>query len=69
MMSRAMIHARVAVVGIGLYICDVSHSHRRTKRSFRPNLQSVRTTIDGENTRLRVCGKCLKAGKVQRVAA
>jgi large subunit ribosomal protein L28 len=29
----------------------------------------VRTTIDGENTRLRVCGKCLKAGKVQRVAA
>ncbi len=47
----------------------VSHSHRRTKRSFRPNLQSVRTTIDGENTRLRVCVKCLKAGKVQRVAA
>ena len=31
--------------------------------------QSVRTTIDGENTRLRVCVKCLKAGKVQRVAA
>ena len=28
----------------------------------------MRTTIDGENTRLRVCVKCLKAGKVQRVA-
>ena len=87
MMSRAMIHARVAVVGIELYICEVVCSacrvkpvtgyvkdltHQglsRTKRSFRPNLQSVRTTIDGENTRLRVCGKCLKAGKVQRVAA
>ena len=26
-------------------------------------------TVDGENTRLRVCVKCLKAGKVQRVAA
>ena len=72
-----MIHARVAVVGIELYICEVVCSacrvkpavDRRTKRSFRPNLQSVRTTSDGENTRLRVCGKCLKAGKVQRVAA
>ena len=50
-------------------VCGKGPQHRRTKRSFRPNLQSVRTTIDGENTRLRVCGKCLKAGKVQRVAA
>ena len=47
----------------------VSHSHIRNKRSFRPNLQSVRTTVNGENTRLRVCVKCLKAGKVLRVAA
>ncbi len=62
--------ARCAVCGKGPQTgFTVSHSHRRTKRSFRPNLQSVRTTIDGENTRLRVCGKCLKAGKVQRVAA
>ena len=59
--------ARCAVCGKGPQTgFTVSHSHRRTKRSFRPNLQSVRTTIDGENTRLRVC---LKAGKVQRVAA
>ena len=58
--------ARCAVCGKGPQTgFTVSHSHR----SFRPNLQSVRTTIDGENTRLRVCGKCLKAGKVQRVAA
>ena len=62
--------ARCAVCGKGPQTgFTVSNSHRRTKRSFRPNLQSVRTSIDGENTRLRVCVKCLKAGKVQRVAA
>ena len=50
--------ARCAVCGKGPQTgFTVSHSHRRTKRSFRPNLQSVRTTIDGENTRLRVCVK------------
>ena len=48
---------------------SVSHSHIRNKRTFRPNLQPVRTTIDGENVRLRVCVKCIKAGKVQRVEA
>ena len=47
----------------------VSHSHIRNKRTFRPNLQPVRTTIDGENVRVRVCVKCIKAGKVQRVEA
>ena len=31
--------------------------------------QPVRTTIDGENVRVRVCVKCIKAGKVQRVEA
>ncbi|MDU3989810.1 MAG: L28 family ribosomal protein [Bifidobacterium pseudocatenulatum] len=44
-------------------------SHIRNKRTFRPNLQPVRTTIDGENVRVRVCVKCIKAGKVQRVEA
>ncbi len=43
-------------------------------RTVVPSVASARTcslcaTIDGENTRLRVCVKCLKAGKVQRVAA
>lgn len=62
--------ARCAVCGKGPqsgYI--VSHSHIRNKRVFRPNLQQVRTTVDGQNVRVRVCAKCLKAGKVQRVVA
>ena len=62
--------ARCAVCGKGPQTgFTVSHSHIRNKRTFRPNLQPVRTTIDGENVRVRVCVKCIKAGKVQRVEA
>ena len=48
--------ARCAVCGKGPQTgFTVSHSHIRNKRTFRPNLQPVRTTIDGENVRVRVC--------------
>lgn len=45
---------------------QVSHSHRRTKRRWLPNLQRVRARINGANRRILVCTKCLKAGKVER---
>ncbi|KFF30498.1 50S ribosomal protein L28 [Bifidobacterium bombi] len=62
--------ARCAVCGKGPRTgFTVSHSHIRNKRTFAPNLQSVHTTVNGENRRVRVCAKCLKAGKIQRVAA
>jgi len=35
-----------------------------TIRRFLPNLQSVRAVINGHIKRIRVCTKCLKAGKV-----
>jgi large subunit ribosomal protein L28 len=38
----------------------------RTARMFYPNIQSVRTVVNGTPTRLNVCTSCLKAGKVQR---
>ena len=41
----------------------------RTKRMFRPNIQSVRAVIDGTSQRVKICTSCLKKGKVQRVAA
>jgi large subunit ribosomal protein L28 len=40
---------------------------KRTKRLRMPNLQSVRTVVNGRRRRLRVCAKCLKAGKIVRV--
>jgi large subunit ribosomal protein L28 len=45
---------------------NVSHSHVRTKRRWLPNLQDVKTVLNGRPVRLRVCAKCLKAGKVTR---
>ena len=38
-----------------------------TKRVFRPNIISVKTVIDGTPTTVKVCARCLRAGKVQKV--
>ena len=46
---------------------NVSHSHRRTRRRFNPNIQSVRALVGrGTRKRMNVCTSCLKAGKVSR---
>ena len=44
----------------------VSHSHIRTKRKWKPNLQRVRVVVGGPPQRLTVCTRCLRSGKVQR---
>lgn len=46
----------------------VSHANNRTKRRFEPNLQTVRALVSGSVRRLRVCTRCLKAGKVLKAA-
>ena len=43
---------------------NVSHSHRRTRRRWNPNVQRVRALVNGTPCRLKVCTSCLKAGKV-----
>jgi large subunit ribosomal protein L28 len=45
---------------------SVSYSHRRTRRRWNPNIQSVRTSAGGRSKKLNVCTSCLKAGKVTR---
>jgi large subunit ribosomal protein L28 len=40
----------------------------RTKRRWLPNQQSAKIMIKNAPQRIRVCTKCLKAGKVARVA-
>jgi large subunit ribosomal protein L28 len=37
-----------------------------TARRFLPNLKTVRAIVDGTPKRIRVCVKCLKAGKVKK---
>lgn len=38
----------------------------KTKRRWLPNLQTVRVAKNNVTQKLRVCTKCLKAGKVTR---
>jgi len=45
---------------------NVSHSHRVTNRTIRPNIQSVHAVVDGTVKKVNVCTKCMKAGKVVR---
>ena len=45
-----------------------SHISKRTSRTWKPNLRSVKAEIDGEVKRVHVCAKCLKNGKVNRVS-
>lgn len=45
---------------------SISHSHRRTKRRWNPNIQSIRVKEGGTPKRRNVCTSCLKAGKVTR---
>ncbi|NMB36024.1 MAG: 50S ribosomal protein L28 [Firmicutes bacterium] len=44
----------------------ISHSHIKTKRNWKPNIQKVKAIIDGAPRRIKVCTRCLKAGKVKR---
>ena len=46
---------------------SISHSHRRTKRRWNPNIQTVRAMVGKSPKKLNVCTSCIKAGKVARV--
>ena len=47
---------------------NVSHANNKTKRRWQPNLQEVRASIDGGVKRILVCTRCLRSGKVKKVA-
>jgi large subunit ribosomal protein L28 len=45
----------------------ISHAHNLTRRRWLPNLVSVRALVGKSPKRLRICTRCLKAGKVTKV--
>jgi large subunit ribosomal protein L28 len=47
---------------------NVSHANNKTKRRWEPNLQEVRARIGQAVKRIRVCTRCIRSGKVQKVA-
>ena len=45
---------------------NVSHANNKTKRTFNPNLQTVRAVVGGTHKRIRVCTRCLRSGLVKK---
>ena len=44
-----------------------SHVSKRSQRTWKPNLQTVKVMVDGNPKKIKVCTKCLRSGKVKRV--
>ena len=46
---------------------NVSHSNRKTRRTFNVNVQKVTYKAEGKVTTDYVCARCLKSDKVERI--
>jgi large subunit ribosomal protein L28 len=46
----------------------VSHANNKTKRTWSPNLQKVRATINGATKTILVCTRCIRSGRVVKAA-
>lgn len=64
-MAKCMICEKALSHGNKLSITR-SHISKRTTRTWKPNIRSVKAMVDGEPKRITVCAKCLRAGKVKR---
>ncbi len=59
---------RCEVCGKGtIFGNTVSHAKNRTRRTWRPNLLSIKTMVGGTVLSVKVCTRCLKANKVVKV--
>ena len=47
---------------------NVSHANNKTKRRWQPNLQEVRSAAGGGVKRILVCTRCIRSGRVTKVA-
>jgi large subunit ribosomal protein L28 len=59
--------AKCDICGKGVtFGIKLSHSHRRTNRSFKPNVQKVKAIVNGTPCRVHACTRCLRSAKVER---
>ncbi len=56
------------------YICgkgptfgnNVSHSHKKTRRVFKPNIQKIKADIGGKVKNINICSRCFKSNKAKK---
>ena len=41
----------------------VSHSHRRSNRTWKPNIRRVKTVVDGKHQTIYICSRCLRTSR------
>ena len=59
--------AKCSVCGKGVVFGqNVSHSNRKTNRTWKPNIKRVRAIVNGSPKRIYACTRCLRSGKVTR---
>ncbi|MBZ4645269.1 MAG: large subunit ribosomal protein [Petroclostridium sp.] len=59
--------AQCDVCGKGLsFGIKVSHSHRRTNRTWKANVRRVRAIVNGTPKTIYACTRCLRSNKVTR---
>ena len=60
-MAKCEICGKAMVFGI-----RQSHSHRRTDRTWKPNIRRVKVMVNGTPKHIYACTRCLRSGKVTR---
>ncbi len=48
-----------------VYGNNISHSHRKTRTRWLPNLKKVEAIVNGKRKTIKVCMSCLHANKVE----
>ena len=44
----------------------LSHSHRKSNRHFKPNIQKVKAVVGYVKKKIYVCTKCLRSGNIKK---
>ncbi|MBE7043389.1 MAG: 50S ribosomal protein L28 [Ruminococcaceae bacterium] len=59
--------AKCEVCGKGVaFGIKVSHSHRRSNRTWKPNIRKIRVIDKGTPKSMYVCTRCIRSNKVTR---
>jgi len=61
--------AKCEICGKGVsFGIKISHSHRRSNRTFKPNVKRVKAIVQGSPRRIYACTRCMRSDKVTRAS-
>lgn len=65
--KEVQIMAKCDICGKGVtFGIKVSHSHKRSNRTWKPNVKRVKAIVDGSPRYIHACTRCLRSNKVTR---